>query len=125
MGFSPSWIIRRGSGCHTKPKFEDSSSLTIYANESGTLKPGANYTCKSGFEVRIPEGWVGLLTPKTQMALKGIAVLAQTLPSKWDDEFKIQLVNNSDQELEIRAGDPVIKLTIVPCIPSNLAFFQW
>ena len=125
MTFKPALIIQRGSGCHTKPKFEDTSSLTIYANESGTLKPGANYICQSGFSVKIPDGWVGLLQPKTQLAFKGIAVLAQTLPSSWHGEFKIQLINGSDKEVEIRAGDPVIKLTVVPCIACNHAVFNW
>jgi len=67
--------------------------------------------------IEIPEGYEGQIRPRSGLALKhGFTVLNTpgTIDSDYRGEVKVILVSNSNQKLQIKAGDRIAQLVIAP-----------
>ena len=95
-----------------------SESLTAYdlraANEN-VIPPGERMLVDTGFAWEIPPGMVGMVRPRSGLAVReGLHVLAGVIDSDYRDEVKVLLVNLGDTPIEIRAGDRIAQMVLVP-----------
>lgn len=102
-----------------QPVVDDDGSIVVNIQTDGNLRPGSNYTAPSGVRVKIPMGWMGHIYIKSSLAFKNVDVVARRLPPGFDAEFKIQLVNNGKDIIELREGDPVLRLVFTECLPKE------
>ena len=71
----------------------------------------------TGVAVAVPEGYAGLLTPRSGMAARrGISILNAPglVDSGYRGELKVALVNLGEEAVAISRGDRVAQLMVVP-----------
>ncbi|MDR2748750.1 MAG: dUTP diphosphatase [Bifidobacteriaceae bacterium] len=87
----------------------------LYSVESVKLKPFSSALVHTGLVGAIPEGYVGLIHPRSGLALKrSITVLNApgTVDSGYRGEFCIILYNASDKMQELEKGERIAQLVI-------------
>ena len=79
----------------------------------------------TGIRLEIPEGYVGLIWPRSGLAIKkGVDCGAGVIDSCYRGEIKVLLFNHSDTEFQIVPGDRIAQILIqkverVHFIPVN------
>ena len=87
----------------------------LRSNEDISIPPGERRTVGTGVAIAIPAGYVGLVHPRSGLALKhGITVLNApgTVDAGYRGEIKLTLINTSDSDFEINVGDRIAQLVV-------------
>src|SRR5271169_6167229 len=85
----------------------------IRAGEPVTLLPGERAAVPTGISVEIPAGHVGLLWPRSGLAVRhGIDTLAGVIDSDYRGEIKVVLVNHGREAFQIAPGDRIAQLLV-------------
>ena len=89
----------------------------LYAVESARLGPGQRASVGTGIAVAIPEGWAGLVLPRSGLAARhGITIpnAPGLIDSGYRGEVRVLLLNADPQEdFEIAPGDRIAQLLLV------------
>jgi len=106
----------------TVPTKDDPSDagIDVYTNESYTLKPGERHLFSTGIAVEFSAGHVALLWDRSGLGSKGIHRLAGVIDSGYRGEWKVALVNLSDEPYEIKAGDKIIQCILQEFAPVQI-----
>lgn len=104
---------------------EDDAGLDLVAVEDVTLDPaGGRAMIGTGIAVQIPEGWAGLVCPRSGLAAKhGIGVVngPGVIDAGYRGEVRVVLVNHDPyEEFEISAGDRIAQLVVVPALVGEV-----
>jgi dUTP pyrophosphatase len=85
----------------------------LKASEDVVLAPGARAAVPTGLHLEIPEGHVGLIWPRSGLAVKhGIDTLAGVVDSDYRGEVRVVLINHGPEPFTIRAGDRVAQMLV-------------
>lgn len=79
------------------------------------IPAGGRALVKTGIKIAIPYGYVGLVHPRSGLALKsGITVLNApgTIDSGYRGEVGVILYNTTDSYFEVQAGDRIAQLVV-------------
>ena len=80
----------------------------ITASEKIAIPPRERTLVSTGVRLEIPEGYVGLIWPRSGLAVKkGIDCGAGVIDSHYRGEVKVLLFNHSDNEYQINPGDRI------------------
>lgn len=104
----------------------DGGSVPLYARDGDAgadltsseyvlILAGRRALVKTGIKIAIPYGYVGLVHPRSGLALKsGITVLNApgTIDSGYRGEVGVILYNTSDIDFEVKPGDRIAQLVI-------------
>jgi dUTP pyrophosphatase len=77
------------------------------------IAPGARALVSTGVRIAMPNGLVGLVHPRSGLAAKhGITVLNSpgTVDAGYRGEIMVTLLNTSEQNFEIQAGDRIAQI---------------
>ena len=96
------------------------AGIDIYTNESHTLQPGERHLFSTGISVEFPAGHVALLWDRSGLGSKGIHRLAGVIDSEYRGEWKVALINLTDEPYEIKAGDKVIQCVLQEFTPVQI-----
>jgi dUTP pyrophosphatase len=100
----------------------DDAGLDLTAAEAVTLAPGARASVGTGLAVAIPAGHVGLVLPRSGLAAKhGIALVNAPglIDPGYRGELRVLLLNTDrDEAFEIRPGERIAQLLLVPFVPA-------
>lgn len=103
---------------------EGDAGLDLRAAEGGVLNPGERATVPCGFAMAIPEGYAGLVIPRSGLASKhGISVVngPGLVDSGYRGEIKVVLVNLDPREpFSFAKGDRIAQMMIVAAPPVTL-----
>lgn len=102
-GFEPSYAKPGDAGADLR-----SSIATTIPARSRVLVP-------TGVSIALPNGYVGLVHPRSGLALKhGITVLNTpgTIDAGYRGEIMVTLYNSSDEDFEVAVGDRIAQLLI-------------
>tara|TARA_B110000902_G_scaffold2919_1_gene3254 strand:+ start:145 stop:576 length:432 start_codon:yes stop_codon:yes gene_type:complete len=92
---------------------DGSAGLDLYTVDSVTIPSGQRALLRTGLAMSIPEGYVGLIWPRSKLAAKmGIDVLAGVVDSDYRGEVMISLLNTGFDPVEIMTGDKVAQIII-------------
>ncbi len=92
----------------------DDSSFDITMPESLVIPPMKSAWIKSGLNIVIPHGHIGIFTVRTSVAQEtNLQSNSGNLHPNYPNEILIGLWNPSDKPIEIRAGDRLIQLVVV------------
>lgn len=98
-----------------KQATEGAAGFDLMAAESFTLTPGSYDTVKTGFAWAIPLGQVGMIRPRSGLAVRsGIDVLAGVVDSDFRGEVAVVLINHGCFDFEINAGDRIAQMVVQP-----------
>lgn len=95
---------------------KDDAAVDLYARQGATLRPGAWAAVPTGVAVAVPEGYVGLVSPRSGLALRhGISVVngPGVIDPGYRGEIKAILINHSDSDVVLHRGDRVAQLLIL------------
>jgi len=85
--------------------------------EGATLGPGERASVGTGIAVAIPEGWAGLVLPRSGLAARhGITIpnAPGLIDSGYRGEVRVLLLNTDPQEpFHVAAGDRIAQLLLV------------
>ncbi len=88
----------------------------LFAAEDVTLQPGERAAVPTGVALAIPEGYAGLVLPRSGRALKeglGLANSPGLIDSGYRGEIKVVVVNlDRSSSIDIRRGDKIAQLVI-------------
>ena len=90
------------------------AGLDLYSPISTWLHPGQHIAIDTGIHVEIPQGFVGLITSKSGLMAKGITSRG-TIDSGYTGSIKAVLYNHGSEGYQIKAGDKITQLVILPC----------
>ena len=93
------------------------AGLDLYAADTTTLQPGERALVPCGIAIAIPEGHVGLVNPRSGLAVDhGLTVLngPGTIDAGYRGELKVLLINLGQDAVEIRHGQRVAQLLLLP-----------
>lgn len=90
-----------------------SAGYDIRTNEAATLYPGMSHQFITGLQLAIPEGYVGLIEPRSGLSFKkSIENGAGVIDSDYRGEIKIHLYNHGNQTVFFAKGDRIAQLLI-------------
>jgi dUTP pyrophosphatase len=80
------------------------------------LTPGVGHMISTGVSFAIPEGFVGLVFPRSGLATKGITLKNSVgvIDSDYRGEIMVSLINNSTETVEINKGDRIAQIVFLP-----------
>ena len=94
------------------------AGVDLYALEGGTyLNPGQRQLFPTGLALAIPEGHVGLIMPRSGLALKhGIDVLGGVIDSGYRGDVGVILLNTSSFPVWIERQERIAQLVVQPVL---------
>lgn len=91
------------------------AGLDLYATKGGWLFPKSRKVFGTGVHAQIPQGYVGMLTSKSGLMVKGITSRG-TIDCGYTGEIRAVLFNHSWWFKRIKAGQKITQLVIMPII---------
>lgn len=91
------------------------AGLDLRAFEDVELAPGERRAVATGLVVAVPYGWVGLVHPRSGLALRqGITLINTpgTIDAGYRGELKVPLVNLGAEAVSIGVGDRIAQLVL-------------
>lgn len=95
----------------------------LHASEDLRLAPGERQLVGTGVRIALPEGTVGMVTPRSGLAAKvGLSIVNAPgiIDAGYRGEIKVCLVNlDRHDDIQIRRGERIAQLVIVPFVTAN------
>lgn len=110
--------VEPGANIPTRAHKND-AGLDLYSTKGGWILPKCRKVFGTGFHVAIPDGYVGMLTSKSGLMLKGITSRG-TVDADYTGEVKAILYNHSWLPKRIRKGQKITQMVIMPIITPSL-----
>lgn len=99
---------------------EYDAGLDLYAAERVRIWPHSWQAVETGVRVAIPQGFVGLLTSKSGLMRHKGMTCRGTIDSGYTGTIQAIMFNHSDTHIEIRKGEKVTQLVILPIVRPEL-----
>jgi len=93
---------------------QDDAALDFYACEDCVLAPSHGRPVKTGIAVEIPQGFAGLIAPRSSMGKRGVVIAGGVIDAGYRGEILAMLWNISSEVVEIKKGDRVGQMMILP-----------
>ncbi len=107
-----------GSGTLPRRSSVHAAGADLVAAAEITLAPGERAAVPTGLHLAIPEGYVGLVWPRSGLALRqGIDTMAGVIDSDYRGEVKVVLINHGESAFTIKSGDRIAQLLVQPVLP--------
>lgn len=93
------------------------AAVDLHSRIDVTLQPGERMSVPTGIAVALPEGYAGLVLPRSGHARRhGIGVVNSPglIDSGYRGEISALLINHGDEPVEFARGDRIAQLTVVP-----------
>lgn len=113
-------VLDEGASFPTRAHRND-AGLDLYATKSGLIFPKCQKVFGTGFHLAIPEGYVGMLTSKSGMMLKGVTSRG-TIDCGYTGEIKAVLFNHSWKPVRIKKGQKITRLVLMPISAPYLSY---
>jgi dUTP pyrophosphatase len=94
----------------------------LYARTDTVLEPGERRMVPTGIAVAVPEGYAGLVVPRSGIAARhGIGVVngPGLLDSGYRGEVNVILINHGSKPFPIARGDRIAQLVVVPFVTQQ------
>lgn len=96
------------------------AGLDLYSMEDGYIRCNQSRTFDTGTHIAIPEGCVGLVKSKSGLMCNHGILTDGTIDAHYTGPIKVCLFNHGSTRYEVKAGDKIAQLVIVPCVLPNL-----
>ncbi len=114
----------RRLGIVFSPPRDGDAGYDLHAVESCRAAPGERVLVDTGLHLEIPEDCVGLVKDRSSLALAGLHTLAGVIDSAYRGELKILLLNLAGAPIDIRAGQKIAQLLILPVVSPPIEFVE-
>ena len=111
-------VVDVGAGIPTRAH-ETDAGLDLYATKSGLILPKCRKVFGTGFHCAIPKNYVGMLTSKSGLMMKGITSRG-TIDCGYTGEVKAVLFNHSWKPARIKKWQKITQLVLMPIATPKL-----
>lgn len=95
--------------------YKGDAGMDLYVPEITMIKVGERKTIPLGISIEIPEGYVGLMFDKSSLSHKhGLKTYGNVIDSGYRGEIHVGIMNQSDKDYELKIGDKIIQMLIMP-----------
>lgn len=102
--------LHKNAKLPTKANLSD-AGYDLYALDGGILQKHTHALIKTGISMEIPEGYVGLIWPRSGLSYKyGLDVFAGVIDSGYRGDIGVILYNSQYNSYEIEAGDRIAQI---------------
>ena len=101
---------------------EGDAGLDLRAKEPVLIEPGKTGRVGTGLKMAIPEGYFGMVAPRSGLAAKHGITMANTpgiVDSGYRGEVKLPLHNLSNRPYVVEEGERVAQMILVPYISAK------
>ena len=95
------------------------AGVDLYARSGGVLAPGERMLVPTGIAVALPEGYVGLVAPRSGLAVRhGVSLVNSPgiLDAGYRGELQVVMVNGGSEPFEFARGERIAQLVVVPFV---------
>jgi dUTP pyrophosphatase len=97
------------------------AGFDLYVPESITIKSGERKSIPIGIAMEIPDGYTGLLLDKSGLSHKhGLKSFGGVIDSGYRGEVHAGIMNLSDKDYTLEAGDKIIQMLIMPVMTVDI-----
>ena len=100
------------------------AGLDLYAMEDGYIRCNQSRTFDTGTHIAIPEGYVGLVKSKSGLMCNHGIVTDGTIDAHYTGSIRVCLFNHGGGKYEVKKGDKIAQLVIVPCLLPRLELVE-
>lgn len=93
---------------------EGDVGMDVCSLEDYTLKPSERRNFSNGFAAEIPAGYGAFVMDKGRYGNSGIKTLGGVIDAGYRGEYNVDLINLSDADFEIKEGDKIAQIVILP-----------
>jgi len=98
----------------TKANISD-AGWDLYSLEDVEIPPASRSLIKTGISLQIPKGFVGLIWPRSGLAVKsGVDVFAGVVDSGYRGDVGVCLYNSSVETVSVKKGDRIAQILFQP-----------
>jgi len=97
------------------------AGMDLYAVEDVILWPNEPVAVRTGLQIELPKGYVALIWDKSGLALKeGIKTMAGVGDANYRGEYKVVLLNTTNQYYYVDKGDKIAQILIQPVMAAEI-----
>lgn len=107
-----------------KPAHPGDAGVDLVARLAAKLAPGRRAAIPTGIAVAIPEGYAGLVIPRSGLAARhGISVVngPGLIDSGYRGEIHAVLVNLGEEPFSVERGDRIAQLVVIPVVEPSFS----
>lgn len=113
------------NNCIPERKHDWDAGLDMKAAETVTIKPGENRQIGLGVCVQIPQGYVGLMCPRSSIGVKTMlrpSISVGVIDAGYTGEVHQPYTNIGDDPITLQEGERIGQLVVVPIFDYDLEF---
>jgi dUTP pyrophosphatase len=114
-------LIDYGGKAPTRAHYNDAGA-DVYSTMTVKIAPGQTEKIPLGIGVKIPDGYVALMTPRSGLSSKGIETAVGTIDSGYRGELSASVSNVSGASYTVKEGDRVGQLVVLPVALVDFTF---
>ena len=108
-------MLDKGAKMPTRAHIYD-AGLDLYAMEDGHIRCNQSRTFDTGVHVEIPQGCVGFIKSKSGLMVNHGILTDGTIDCGYTGSIKVCLFNHGGSKYEVKAGDKIAQLVVLPCL---------
>lgn len=97
----------------------------VFSPDDIVISPGEISKIPLGFGLRIPDGFAGYIFPRSGLSTKGIVCELPPIDSSYKGEVHAIISNVGSRDYEIKTGDKIGQLVIMPVLIPEFTFEKW
>ena len=92
----------------------DDAGLDLYGLEDVLLEPQQGKVARTGIALALPKGFVGQVADRSSLAKRGVKTAGGIIDAGYRGEIQIVLWNVSNTPIQLKRGERVAQLLIIP-----------
>ena len=90
--------------------------LDLFSMEDGYIRFNQSRTFDTGTHIAIPEGCVGVVKSKSGLMCNHGIITDGTIDCGYTGSIRVCLFNHGTSKYEVKKGDKIAQLVILPCV---------
>lgn len=111
--------LDHGASVIPKRAHKTDAGLDLFSICDWTIPAKAASVFDTGVHVQIPEGYVGFVKSKSSLMLEGLTTDG-TIDCGFTGSIRVVLFNHSNNDYEVKAGQKIAQLVILPIITPDV-----
>ena len=106
-----------GLDCYAQEEFtlfEFGQTIKILSDNGAEIKTVDRELVPLGFGLKIPDGYMATIRPRSSMNIKGIITQIGTIDSGYTGEIKAYFINTSKNIYHFNRGDKICQIVVEP-----------
>lgn len=112
-------LLDKGAKVPTRA-FPTDAGLDFYSMRDGTVPAHGSATFGTGVHVELPKGTAGIILPRSGLMVKRDLLTFGVIDESYRGEIMVHMMNHSDEEYRVYAGDKISQMLIVPVLYEDV-----